>query len=594
MAYAPGDGNFVLIASAAGPPAAADAAKATVCWSETLLFVALAATAVVAPFFFFGNASGHDIQFHLSSWMDVAGQWREGILYPRWAEWADWGFGEPRFIFYPPVSWLLGGALGSLLRWGAAPGAYIWLALVVAGMSMWKLARELLPAPQAAAASIFFAANPYNLAMVYYRSDFAELLAVAFLPLLLWAARHVLCGGWRRVPRLALVFAVIWLCNAPEGVIATYTLALLLVGGCLRQGRPQPLLLGAIAMFAGFGLAAFYILPAAWERNWVQISQVLTANLRPEQNFLFTHSSDAEFRLFNWRISSVALGMMLVIGVAAALAGRRRREIGEMWSMLLALGVASTFVMFPPSAVLWRYLPELGFLQFPWRWLGPLAVAFAFFAAAAISALRRRWKSWLATGAILSAMGITGVLIATSTWWNSDDASFLAGEIRSGHGYEGVDEYEPLGSDRYELPGATPDAVEISTVPPTLPIGILDAGAGKVVPASNTKLDIKQWSGERKVFSADTSEPVTLAVRLIDYPAWEVRVDGTYIQPGSAEMTSQMLLPLTAGNHQVEILFRRTLDRTAGGAISVVSALGLLGVVLISRRPKSSTEGGGA
>ena len=45
-------------------------------------------------------------------------------------------------------------------------------------------------------------------------------------------------------------------------------------------------------MLTGFGLAAFYILPAAWERNWVQISQVLTANLRPEQNFLFTHSSD--------------------------------------------------------------------------------------------------------------------------------------------------------------------------------------------------------------------------------------------------------------------------------------------------------------
>ena len=560
----------------------------------TLSLVALAAAAAVTPFFFFGNASGHDIQFHLASWMDVAGQWREGILYPRWAEWADWGFGEPRFIFYPPVSWLVGAALGSLLPWSAAPGAYIWLALVVAGMAMWKLGKGLLPAPQATAAAVFFAVNPYNLAIVYFRSDFAELLAVAFLPLLLWAAWKVIRGEWRCVPHLAVVFAIIWLCNAPEGVISTYALALLLLADCIRQRRPQPLLLGATAMVAGFGLAAFYVVPAAWERPWVQISQALTANLRPEQNFLFTHSNDAEFQLFNWKVSAIALGMMVLTGVAALVAGRRRREFGEMWWMLLALGVASALVMIRPSAVLWRYLPELAFLQFPWRWLGPLAVAFAFFAAAAISTLQPRGKVRLATGALLAAIGMAGVLIATSTWWNSDDASFLVGEIRSGHGYEGVDEYEPLGSDRYELPGATPDAVEIPTVPPTLPIGILDFSARKIATASGVKLDIKQWSGERKVFSAETAEPVTLAVRLLNYPAWEVRVDGADVQPESAEMTAQMLLPLEPGNHRVEFFFRRTWDRTAGDAISLVSAAGLLGAAAISRRRKSSTAARGA
>jgi hypothetical protein len=525
----------------------------------------------------------------------VAGQWHEATSLPRWAEWANWGFGEPRFLFYPPLSWLIGAALGSLLPWPATPGAYIWLTLIVGGMAMWRLAREWLPEGPARAAAVLFAVNPYNLAIVYYRSDFSELLALAFLPLLLRGALQVTGGEWRRVPQLALLFAAIWLTNAPEGVIATYSLVLLLITACILQRSPRPLLPGAAAMAAGFGLAALYILPAAWERNWVQISQALSANLQPERNFLFTQASDPEFQLFNWKISGVALLMILLSALAAVFAVRRRGQSREISWMLLVLGAASVVVMFRPSALLWRHLPELAFLQFPWRWLGPLAVVFAFFAATAISVFKQRWKSRLTASLILAAVAVTGMLMATNTWWSSEDARFLAGEIRSGHGYEGVDEYQPGGSDRYSLPGATPDAQEVPTVPPTPRVAIFDSRSGGGLPsAAHVKLSIQQWSGERKAFSTESPESVTLAVRLINYPAWEVRVDGSNVAPESAEMTAQMLVPIPPGAHRVEIRFRRTWDRSAGGAISILSAVGLVGFALILRRPSRATGAGGA
>ncbi len=537
---------------------------------------------------FLGNASGHDFQFHMASWLDVSGQWREGIFYPRWAEWANFGFGEPRFIFYPPLSWLLGAALGLVLPWKAVPGVYIWIALVVSGVGMWRMAREWLTPTQAAAAAVLYAVNPYSLIIVYYRSDFAELLASAILPFLIWRALRLMRDGWSGAPPLAAAFALVWLTNAPAAVIATYSLVLILAVGAVFERRLRTLIAGAVATGCGFGLAAFYILPAAFEQRWVQISQALVALLEPKDNFLFTHSTDPEFLLFNWKVSTVAVCVILVVAIAMMFVARRRNRLGAAWWVILALGMSSAGMMLPVSTLLWKFLPKLAFVQFPWRWMGPLGFVFAFVVAAAPVRRSKQIAVWASMSLLLIALSAA---IAGDCWWDSEDIPVLAGGIHSGNGYEGTDEYQPVGADRYSLPGS--DVLDGDPPgPPTPPIEALDVASGKLAAPARNAVHIIRWTAESREFSYRATEPTTVGLRLLKFPAWRATIDGAAADTIATDDTGQLLLKVPEGRHDVELRFVRTPDRTAGGLISIAFVLIVGGWwIVLKRKPRLGGAG---
>ncbi|HEY2822161.1 MAG TPA: hypothetical protein VGJ06_14045 [Candidatus Acidoferrum sp.] len=600
---------------------------------------------IVSPFFFYGSASGHDFEFHAASWLDVDGQWKEGIVFPRWTEWANHGFGEPRFIFYPPFSWVLGGALSFFFSWTYVPVAFIVLVQTFAGVSAFALARRLLPERASLFGAVCYAANPNALLIIYMRSDYAELLATAFYPLLFLAALQlggVLAArvdtdsasigaalfGFDGAMRKSLVFfsamfAAVWLSNAPAGVIATYSVTLFFVWVAFRARALAPAVRGFGGMALGFAFTSFYLLPAAYEQRWVNITQALSAGLLPAENFLYTATNDPEHTIFNWIASTTAIVLIVGAGLAAlaarsrrgATAGRSeprpykdsdehaalggssadserssqfadssgssgargdlRAEFGltdVVWQSMLVVAGAATFLMLRPTMIFWDLLPKLKFVQFPWRWMSIVGVVFAFFLAAVAARSRFRWV-WVVGVALVQVGGAT--FFVHATWWDTDDITTLRAGVVAGSGFDGVDEYDPKGDDHYNL----------SLKAPQVQVLAADPDAGAAAPAGATIL-VERWTASEKRLHVTALGPVRVALRVLNYPAWRVEVNGARVAPENNGDTAQMVVAVPAGASDVSVVFGRTWDRTVGGIVSMVSIL--FGAALIPARRRRS------
>ena len=521
-----------------------------------LLSIAAAALTVELPFFFLGTPSGHDVEFHLYSWLEVLSEWKQGIVYPRWAALAHFAYGEPRFIFYPPASWTLGAALSAIFPWIVVSDIYIWLALVAAGVSMFMLARQWCDRRDATFAAALYAVNPYHLVIVYWRSAFAELLAASLLPLLLLLLLRDE-KGQRATALLALLLAASWLVNAPAAVMIHYSLALLIVVIAWRRRSARILLTGSIAVVLGAALAAFYLFPAIYEQRWVNIAQSVSAGSRPLDNFLFVHTEDADHDAFNRVISWVVVAEIVLTMVAAGAARRWLRHNRELGYVLATWAAICTLFMVSLSNPLWTILPKMRFMQFPWRWTLCLGVPFTLFTVLGI-------KKWPARAALYLAM-LCVVAFAwhhfQPPWWDTRaDLREIRDNMATGTGYEGTDEYTPAGAD--------PSAVK------------KDARRVTVEGPARATIRVSDWRAERKQFTAEMSAADRLTLHLFNYPAWRVEVNGRIVQAGTREGTGEMLIPVEAGTNRVQIIFVRTWDRTVGAWISMVAIV----FVLVSLR----------
>jgi hypothetical protein len=289
---------------------------------------------------------------------------------------------------------------------------------------------------------------------------------------------------------------------------------------------------------------------------------VLSSGLLPAQNFLYAKISDPEHNEFNWIASSVAVLMMVMTGIASIAAYREavERERRRLWGTLLLISAAASIMMIRVTSILWEVLPKLRFVQFPWRWMSILAMPWVFFVAAACG---RKKLGWVWAGVAAALLAGTGTYLVKHTWWDAEDIPSLRAAIAQDQGFDGTDEYDPLGDDHYNVPEK---AARVKVLPAEHAEGA----------TPNALIRVERWTAEEKELRVTSRGRLRLALRLLNYPAWQVKVNGTEVTAESGENFSQMILPLGTGESNVVVWFTRTRDRALGNIVSSVSLLAAL------------------
>jgi uncharacterized membrane protein len=522
------------------------------------------ATLVILPAFFRGFPNGDDAYsyYRLAQEFDAAIR-EKGVIYPQWLGVANHGQGSPILLYCPPLPTLATAGFKLLVGDTSRSLALsCWSGMLLSALAMFALSRAFLAPWPSRVAAVFYALAPYHIVDLYQRSALAEYWAFAWLPLIFHAIHRIARGGgWRSVIYLAVSYGLL----LSTHLVISFAITLLLPIYVLVVTRnPKRLIQTGAGLALGFGVGAISLASALFERGYIRADRALRFGYT--HSFLFENIVSslrlpsfirAQKRTFfdDW-LTSVALLVLLlfVLSMGAILISRRRRLLLKIGTVRAAIVVTVLGLLLTTrlSSPVWRTIPQLPYMQFPYRWLVVATFGSCLLAGVAASTVSREFKlKYLVVPALAGMLCLTGLIDKKAIKRASYDRQTLEVSLSIPESPE----YRTRWSDR--------NAHGKEQLPP------LAATEG------DASVDVIDGEGAKQSYVVNAHTASTLRLRQLYFPGWVARVDGSPIAI-SPDQSGNMQLKVEPGEHRLDLSFEDTWPRTAGKVTSAASVLALL------------------
>ncbi len=490
----------------------------------------------------------------------------DGQFPVRWAP--DLRFGEPVFNFYAALPFYIGSfirLLGFNIIWTTK--LLFVLAAFLSSLTMYLFLKQRFSQKGVLLGTLIYTYAPYRAVDMYVRGAISEAWAFVFFPLIFWSSDLLATKiTWKRICLLALSLAGLFLTHNVTTLMFTPFLLLWWLYLIFSTKKLKLFYSFPAGLLLGIGISASFLLPALWERQYIQTQYLVVGYFNFRAHFVALKQFFSTFWGYGSSVWGLNDGLSFQIGVinwavfglslVMAVINWRNKKILTLFSFLVFCFFISLFLQHNKSAFIWERIPLMAFIQFPWRFLAISVFFLSILGAGLADLLKGGFK-------FLYFILIPAVILASIFYFRPDklvDDSFF---------------------EKFLDPKIMRTGRDLTK--DYLPIWVqtVDGEVFNTLKTEKGNIDVTTYKRYSSSFEANVNVSSDSAViaPVTYFPGWQVMANGQVVTQSTPSNMGLIRFNLPRGNYEVKIEFKNTPVRIWGNIISAVSLL-LLGCLL--------------
>jgi hypothetical protein len=538
-----------------------------------LFFSFLISLPVILPFFHKGYFPTHDGEWAVVRLGDMFRTLRDFQIPARYSGELNFGYGYPLFNFAYPLPYYLGmilyvfgaGFVGSIKILFAASVCLSAFFMFLASKSLWKNNWAGI------ISAVLYVYFPYRMVDLYVRGSIGESISFVLFPLLIYLAvkliskfSYLLVGGIAvSVAALVATHNIMTVLFLPLYVIFVVILAIM-----ENKRVIKPFLLSIVL---GFGLSAFFWIPAIFEKSNILLSIIPIADrslyFLTLKQLVFPswgYGIPTDINGFSYQLGLAHLAALIVIVLSLLLILIKDKHFkdnfGKVALSLTSITLLYAFLLFKPSNFLWKNLPFLSEINYPWIILGILGFSISLLAGYLCKNIIGKY--------VLIILGVIAIVIVypyarPEKYIDKPDSYYLTNDATT----TSSNELMPLWVKEIPSQRAT-QKVEVIT--------------------GRAKIENLSFNSKKINFSVNSLTNVKIRINTIYYPGWKITIDENNSAISYNNKKGAMEISVSSGNHTVSGTFGETSLRLVADMISLVSFVVLGSFIFIKSKHEFS------